>query len=196
MPVSDDQLRAIGRITVSFNKLEYWINVCLWVFVNAEHPIAGKLAFEGEQFDRVLTRVKKLSDHLLRNDPTWLGQMRDWTKKVNAVKLRRNSVLHAMWEDKDPAVEAVGVRLLRMDEAEIPSTSSELNQLADDIEDTLREGITISAYMFIALSKPGSFLHSVGVEIREIDRSKSRGPSRSSRYRRSELLAWLTGGKL
>jgi hypothetical protein len=168
MPVSDDQLRAIGRITVSFNQLEYWLNLCLWVFVNPEHPSAAKLAFEGEMFDRVLAKVKKLSAHLLRNDPTWLGRMRHWTKNVKDMKLRRNDVLHAMWDDTLTG-EAVGVRLLRSNESEIASSSAELNQLADDIEETLREGMIVSGHLFLALTKPGSFLHGVGVEIRETD---------------------------
>jgi len=33
MQLSDDQLSAIGRISVSFNNLEFWVNLFLWGFV-------------------------------------------------------------------------------------------------------------------------------------------------------------------
>jgi hypothetical protein len=71
-----------------------------------------------------------------------------------------------MWDDEGPG-EAVGERMLRS-ASEVASNSTELNQLADDIEDTLREAMIVTAHLFPKLTKPGSFLHNVGVEIREI----------------------------
>jgi hypothetical protein len=168
MPLSDDQLRAVGRISVSFNKLEYWLNVCLWVFVNPDEPGQAQLGFEGESFDRVVTKVRRLSTSILREEPTWLDRMQRWTDRASDVQRRRNDVLHAMWDVEGPTGEAVGQRLLRRNAPEIASTSTELNRLADDIEDTLKEGMTVTGHMFLSLTKPGSFFHDIGAQIREI----------------------------
>jgi hypothetical protein len=166
--LSDDQLRAIGRVSVSFNRLEYWLNVCLWVFINPDQPGIAKIGFEGESFDRVVSRVRRLSASILRDEPTWLDRMQRWTDRASDVQRRRNDVLHAMWEAEEPTGEAVGQRLLRRNAPEIASTSTELNRLADDIEDTLKEGITVSGHVFLSLTKPGSFFHDIGTQIREI----------------------------
>jgi hypothetical protein len=168
MPLSDDQLRTIGRISVSFNRLEYWLNLCLWVLISPEHPSSAQLAIEGESFDRVLTKVRRLSASILRDDPAWLDRMRHWTDRAGDVQRRRNNVLHAMWHLEGSAGEAVGMRMLSRNASEIPSTSTELNELVDDIEDTLQEGMTVSGYLFLALTEPGSFLHDIGAQIKEI----------------------------
>jgi hypothetical protein len=168
MPVSDDQLRAIGRITVSFNTLEFFVNVFLWGFATPQSPPLGKVIFEGESFDRVLARVKKLSAHILREDPPSVKRMRDWTGRVSDVQRRRNEVLHANWVLEGPTGEVVGTRSLRKNEPEVASTATELNRLADDIEAAIQESVIIFAHVFLRDTKPGEFMHELGVELRRL----------------------------
>ena len=105
---------------------------------------------------------------MLREEPTWLDRMQRWTDRASDVQRRRNDVLHAMWDVEGPTGEAVGQRLLRRNAPEIASTPAELNQLAEDIEDVLKEGMTVSGHVFLSLTKPGSFFHDIATQIREI----------------------------
>ena len=59
MPLNDDQLRAIGRITICLSYLERSMNVLVWRLVNPNLNI-GRTVFEGENFDRMLRRAKDL----------------------------------------------------------------------------------------------------------------------------------------
>jgi hypothetical protein len=169
MPATDDQLRAIGRITVSFNLLEFWVNVILWGFATPQSPVLAKLMFEGESFDRVLARVKKLSAHILHEEPALVKRMRDWIGTASDVQRRRNEVLHATWFLEGPTGEAVGMRSLRTNEPEVASTAAELNRLADDIEAVMREAVLIFAHVFLRDTRPGEFMHELGVELRRVD---------------------------
>ena len=51
MPLDDDQLRAIGRITVQAAELEYSMHLVVCTLVNPSNINIGRLAFAKDQFD-------------------------------------------------------------------------------------------------------------------------------------------------
>jgi hypothetical protein len=61
MPLSDDQLRAIGRLTVAFGQLELSASLLLTVLVNSDNQNIGRVAFADAPFKRVLDTIQKLS---------------------------------------------------------------------------------------------------------------------------------------
>jgi hypothetical protein len=75
MPLSDDQYRAIGRITVLAAQLEYAANVLAWSLLTAPHIAPhreivdlnelvqiGRRAFAGESFTSIITKAQRLSE--------------------------------------------------------------------------------------------------------------------------------------
>jgi hypothetical protein len=94
LPLKDNQLRAIGRVSDRFNDLEYAMNVLAWELINP-NPNIGRIVLEGESFDRVLTRVRKLSDEVAREDRERGSRIQRWVSKVNELKRRRNNVVHS-----------------------------------------------------------------------------------------------------
>ena len=94
LPFKDNQLRAIGRVSARFNDLEYALNVLAWQLINP-NPDIGRIVLEDESFDRVLTRVRKLSDEVAREDRERGSRIQRWASKVNELRRRRNYVVHS-----------------------------------------------------------------------------------------------------
>jgi hypothetical protein len=138
MPPNDDQLRAIGRITVLFNNLEHSMNLLVWRLMNPNINI-GRIVLEGESFDRMLKRVRKLSDEVAREDQELGDRIRRWADMAGDVKRRRNDVLHAEWAIVQPSGEMVGLRMLGKAPQEIDLSATALEQLSDDIGDAVVE---------------------------------------------------------
>lgn len=75
MPM-DEQLRALGRISVAFNQLEYRMNVLVWGLISPNSNI-GRIALEGENFDRMLGKLKNLAQEVLREDQERLRRIEE-----------------------------------------------------------------------------------------------------------------------
>lgn len=139
MPL-DDELRAFGRIGVAFNQLEYRMNVLAWALINPNSNI-GRIALEGENFDRVLGKLKNLAQEVLREDQERLTRIEQWAKTASDVKRRRNELLHAQWGLYKDTGSMLGQTSLRKVVRMVQP--AELDQLADDVDAALRELIDI-----------------------------------------------------
>src|SRR5215216_4066365 len=96
MPLNDDQLRAIGRISVLFNELEYSTHVIIGALVNSD-PNIGYVAFEGESLHNMLDKARKLSRAVFQPGTERCIQIDQWADRADRVRKRRNDVLHALW---------------------------------------------------------------------------------------------------
>jgi uncharacterized protein YecE (DUF72 family) len=115
----------------------------VWGLVSSDLEI-GRRAFEGEPFARMLGRAQTLNEHALRQSPQLRGQIQEWVTKVRDVQRRRNEVLHAWWYLHRPTGETIPFRLLGKGETrEIRTHATELDQLADDIEEARKEAAPI-----------------------------------------------------
>jgi hypothetical protein len=108
--LTEKQLRALGRVSVHFNNLEYMTHTIVSALINLG-PDIGYIVFEGESFDRMLDRLRRLNKFVFADDHhrrTWIEQ---WAFKANDVKKRRDQVLHAHWVLDQPTGEVVALRL-------------------------------------------------------------------------------------
>jgi hypothetical protein len=135
MPL-DDQLRTLGRIAVAFNLLEYRMNVLAWALINPNSNI-GRIALEGENFDRMLNKTTNLAREVFREDPGRLSRIEQWAKSASDVKRRRNELLHAQWGLYKDTGSLRGQTLLRKVVRNVDS--ADLDRLADDIDAALQE---------------------------------------------------------
>jgi hypothetical protein len=150
VPLSDDQLRAIGRITVLSAQLEYAANVLAWMLLRPnrgephilsqdEAQQIGRRAFAGDSFASIVTRIQRLSEYVLRNSPKTLAEVQQWTAKARDLQERRNELIHAWWSDFSESGEVTPVRLLGKGEPRVAKTQvTELDQFADEIEAAVR----------------------------------------------------------
>jgi hypothetical protein len=132
MPASDDQLRAIGRVTLLFNDLEHSMNLLVWRLINPDINI-GRIVLEGESFDRILKRLTRLVQEVARDDLELRETIRQWANRADDVKIRRNAVLHTQWAFSQPSGEIVGIRVLGKAPGEVDISAAALDQLAIDI---------------------------------------------------------------
>jgi hypothetical protein len=133
MPPDNDQLRAIGRVTLLFNDLEHSINLLVWRLINPDITI-GRIVLEGEGFDRMLKRLGRLSQEVAREDLELTETIRQWARRADDVKIRRNRVLHARWLFSLASGEMVAVRGLgKAPGEEVDISAAALDRLANDI---------------------------------------------------------------
>ena len=161
MPLSDDQYRAIGRITVLSAQLELAANLLAWMLIyphagqhwvlsQEEARQIGRRAFAGESFSSIITKVQRLSEYVLRNSPKTLAEVQQWTAKARDLQEHRNEIIHAAWSDFTPTGETAAVRLLGRGEPRLARTPvTELDKLADEIDAAIKEiGPTLQAVSF------------------------------------------------
>jgi hypothetical protein len=147
MSLNDDQLRALGSVTVWFNDLEYMMHSIVATLVNSDRNIGG-IVFEGESFDRMLDKLKRLNQYIHSSDyerRTWIER---WAVGANDLKRRRNEVLHAQWVVDHPTGEMVTRRLFSRSLPKAPIRADELDQLATDIQIVVAEAIEILKSLF------------------------------------------------
>lgn len=138
MPLSDDQLRAIGRMTVSFGRLEHSASSLLWLLVNENQNI-GRVAFENERFWRVLDTIGRLCPYALGGNPELQRRIKEWIGKARAVAAQRNEVLHALWAENQPSGEMVALLLTRKNMPKAQTRAADLDQLAIEVTRAARE---------------------------------------------------------
>jgi hypothetical protein len=137
MPLSDDQLCAVGRVTVAFGQLELSASVLLTVLVNPDDQNIGRVAFEDAPFKRVLDTIQKLSPYALGPKPELHRQVKDWIDKAREVARRRNQVLHAFWVHDQPSGQMVA--LTHRATREAATRAADLDQLAVDVALAVRQ---------------------------------------------------------
>jgi hypothetical protein len=161
MPLSDDQYRAIGRITVLSAQLELAANLLAWMLIyphagqrwilsHEEARQIGRRAFAGDSFASIIKKVPSISEYVLRNSPKTRAEVQQWTIKARNLQERRNEIIHAGWSDFTPTGETVAIRLLGRGEPRLARTPvSELDKLADDIDAAIKEiASTLQAISF------------------------------------------------
>jgi hypothetical protein len=99
----------------------------------------GLRVLEGEQFNRVLDRVRRLADYVLADDPGLLSRVKKWAERARDVQHRRSEVMHSLWTLDQPTGKMVGLLALRRDMPEVDASPDELNGLAIDIVGVRRE---------------------------------------------------------
>jgi hypothetical protein len=137
MSLSDDQLRAIGRLTVAFGQLELSASLLLTVLVNPDNQNIGRVAFADAPFKRVLDTIQRLSPYTLGWKPELQRRVKDWIDKARDVAWRRNEVLHAFWVHDQPSGQMVA--LTHRATRAASTRAADLDQLAMDVALAVRQ---------------------------------------------------------
>lgn len=143
MPLSDDQLRAIGRIAVQAAELEFTMNTLVWALVNPSNPNIGRLAFGNDQFERMQQRAVRLSEEVARHNQELADRIKQWARKAKTLQDRRNEILHAIWFRDQPSGTMVALRASRQHAPEAKTHVDDLDSLGDEIASAVREGSEI-----------------------------------------------------
>jgi hypothetical protein len=139
MPLSDDQYRAIGRITVQFNYLEVSMNALVWALATPDLNI-GRVAFAREPFDRMLRRAKRLGEEEVTRRNRELGtRIQQWATRARDLQERRNAVVHGVWYSTQPTGDMLTLRIGREHIIEPRTSATDLDQLADEILEARQE---------------------------------------------------------
>jgi hypothetical protein len=152
--LDDEQLKAIGRVTVSYSILDFMARSLLARLVGGLEQTALTLVIT-EGFEWTLRKIEILKGFASRLDVR--EAIQEWLSVVRDLKQRRNIVIHSLWvvaegqdKDRDRDSEKMLTRLrftarkapLRFDLTEV--SVDELNRLADDIEHAAYVGGQIS----------------------------------------------------
>lgn len=139
MPLTNDQLRAIGRISVAYNTLEIATHLIASKLLNRDLEI-GLRALAGENLARMLDKVRYLSEYVARNDPELLARIKGWADRAGSVRQRRNDVFHSSWTEDEETGEMVALRLTSREPKTAQTQPTDLDQLAEDIDSVWVEG--------------------------------------------------------
>ena len=135
MPPTDDQLRAIGWVTLLYNDLKHNINFLAWRLINPDINI-GRAVLGKSNFDRMLSQIKRLSREVARKDQQLGDTIEQWAERARKVKERRNNVVHAQWLFDNPSGDVVAFSNAPQ---EVDLSPAALEQLANDIQDANSE---------------------------------------------------------
>jgi hypothetical protein len=146
MPLSEDQYRAIGRITVLSAQLEFTANLLAWALINPNRELIqysdvyeiGHRAFGGDNFASLVKKIQRLSGYVLRRSPQTLAEVVAWATKARDLQERRNEIIHALWSDPSTG-EPTPYRLGRGEPRAARTRVDQLDQFADEIEAAIKE---------------------------------------------------------
>jgi hypothetical protein len=97
MPLNENHLREIGRISLTFNLLEQRAQFAVQALMGDGTPVVVWQALTmGESFDRLISRIRTLARIRLR-DPDFLADLEKWMREAKEVQEERNRVLHTGW---------------------------------------------------------------------------------------------------
>jgi hypothetical protein len=139
MSLTDDQLRAIGRISVGFNTLELATYLVVGKLMNRDLEI-GRRMLAGERLVRMLDKAKMLSQYVTRDDPALQTRMNAWVDSANDVRRRRNLAFHSIWSEDDETGEVVAMSIRGEEPRPVSIRPTDLDQLADEINAVWVEG--------------------------------------------------------
>jgi hypothetical protein len=139
MPLNNDQLRALGRVTVQAAILEYYMHILVCALVNPSNINIGFLAFSKDQFGSMQDRAVRLSQEVARDNQQLGERIRQWAGKAKTLQDRRNELLHAIWVMDQPTGTMVAIRASRQHAPKAQTSVDELDSLADEIAGTVGE---------------------------------------------------------
>jgi hypothetical protein len=152
MPLSDEHLREIGRITINFATLDFHLAFAIGSLLTQDQAVAQMVAHE-LSFKQKLALFSSLVQHKLPASTKATAEcatdFENYVSRCAQLEERRNQVAHSVWlEQSTPGgpiqrlkITAKKSKGLRHHTEEIEIGS--LKQLADDLRDTAQEVIPL-----------------------------------------------------
>ncbi len=139
MPISDDHLRALGRVVVNFQSLESYISFWVLRFIGPDQAI-GQMVTAQLPFGKLCVLARSLFDHKFG---TTRFEVRFTELLDRSLKLeeKRNQLFHSIWltDDASGGVSRLKISLRLgkgLTRSSTPVTPQDINGLADDMSKT------------------------------------------------------------
>jgi len=147
MPATDDQLRALGRITANFQLLEMLLASWTGALIKTDQA-AGFMITSQLSFRRLCELMGTMFRHRI-TDAEARSVMERLLKRAAKIEERRNAFIHSTWSDPDQQLKTARGKLKLSKDGVILHTerlsSAQMNQVGDSISDLIKE---LNAFMF------------------------------------------------
>ncbi len=147
MPLDDDQLRELGRITLWFSNIELWVAMAIWLLLDPDDSTAGQSVTVGMSWRNLIDVFERLVK-IRVPDPLRTG-VNDWIAYTRNLAEERNKVVHSHWVLVEGEARRVRFRKAGM-ETDI-TAAKELASLADRLYEARK------AVMILHLELQGLF---------------------------------------
>jgi hypothetical protein len=155
MVLSDQQYRAIGRISVMFSDVETWTSCFIWHLIGPEQ-LVGQMVTAGMSFNRQVDLLTSLFRFRFPEE-SLRAELETHTKRLSELEQHRNSIMHSTWlrESLDPnqatRFKITTNRKKGLAQRKEVYTTTELDDLADDLHVVIGD---LSDFMIRVLSGP------------------------------------------
>ncbi len=142
MTLSDDFLRALGRISANFQALEASIAFLTWSLINADQTI-GQIITSQVSFNRLCDLLSSLFRYRVK-EQALLEKLEEILRKASEAEQRRNTVIHSVWMTDDVSGEPFRLKITskRKKGLDIHTENidaAELNKIADFIRNVAED---------------------------------------------------------
>jgi hypothetical protein len=96
MPISDEHLKALGRITEQFASLEFVLDRYIRVLIGLEDLEIGEMVAAQLAFKRKVDLVGSIFGYRFSNDAR-VDELDAWLVKALNVEEKRNTIVHSTW---------------------------------------------------------------------------------------------------
>lgn len=141
MSPTDEHFREIGRISVTFNKLESLLRFGVVTLLEVDDEVVN-IAIRGDQFQALVAKFKDLVKLRFEDEPELRDSALEWIRGAEAANEGRIGVIHASWiqSPTDPE-RAIVLRLNRSGKRfGALVTAERVRDQADAMEEIVRRG--------------------------------------------------------
>jgi hypothetical protein len=142
--LSDEELKAIGRIALRDALVSQIVEWALWKLIDSEDDNIGATLTKRWSFARVVEKLEALAPLRLEAGP-FQDQLRDWTRRAIRVHQDRNSIVHSALTRLQPDDQRLThIRIIPGEEEALVEFRSfdaaSLNYIADALDKIAEEG--------------------------------------------------------
>jgi hypothetical protein len=133
MPLSDGQLREIGRVVVAFNRLEMFLTFLVSNLIVEDEEVGYALT-AGESLPSLLDKLARLAPIRVK-DPAVRDRITRLLRLAKSANDRRVDVVHSVWFDFETPLEGWALRFPRRGDYKVFDLSeTALEKIATAIE--------------------------------------------------------------
>jgi hypothetical protein len=143
LPLSDDHLKAIGRVAANWTMIEHTLERYIWFMVSMGYEV-GMCLTTHMSFPQRLQAVLTLSHDMFGSitRPQFEALKKFAGGQLNEVYGKRNNIVHAVWQaDEETGEPIIAKRTARIElkETPLPYTPPQVEAIAKEIEDVFVE---------------------------------------------------------
>lgn len=137
LPLPDDQLKAIGRVTANWTMIEHSLERYIWFLISMGYDV-GMCVTTHMSFPQRLDAVLSLShDTFASFRQDQIEALRKYANELrNQIYPKRNQIVHAVWETNNATGNPIIVKRTargELKEETLAYTAKEINDIADEI---------------------------------------------------------------